>query len=278
MLGTVALVCAILAAGAASAASAAVSVSSNWAGYAVVPSTHGPSAFSSISGSWKVPTATCSAGGETYSATWVGLGGFHENSQALEQIGTAADCTRSGSAVYSAWDELVPAAPVTLKLNVHVGDQMAASVTVKGHGVTLRIRDLRTGASVTQTRRVSKVDASSAEWIVEAPSACVATNVCRTLTLTDFGSVGFSGLSATAGGRIGSVEDPLWSVTELELREAQHFFHGPRASVASTSGTAVPSALSSAGSAFAVTWSEQAVQTEQPEPPTLPGFSAMPRA
>jgi hypothetical protein len=175
--------------------------------------------------------------------------------------------------VYSAWYELVPAAPVTLKLNVHVGDQMTASVTVKGHGVTLRIRDLRTGATATQTRRASTVDTSSAEWIVEAPSVCVATNVCRTLTLTNFGSIGFSRLSATAGGHVGSIEDPLWSVTELELREPQHFFHGPRASVASTSATAVPSALSSAGSAFAVTWSEQAVQTEQPQAPTLPGFS-----
>jgi len=275
----VALVCAILAAGgawAASSADAALSVSSNWAGYAVAPSARGASAFSSVSGSWTVPAATCSAGGETYSAAWVGLGGFRKSSQTLEQIGTAADCARSGSAVYSAWYELVPAAPVTLNLKVHVGDEIAASVTVKGHGVTLRIRDLRTGATATQTRRVSKVDASSAEWIIEAPSVCVATNICRTLTLTDFGSIGFSGLSATAGGHIGSIEDPLWSVTELELREAQQLSRGPRASAASSSGTAVPSALSSAGSAFAVTWSEEAVQTERPELPTLPGFSGAP--
>jgi len=261
---------------AAGSADAAVSVSSNWAGYAVVPSARGVSAFSSISGSWTVPAATCSAGRETYSAAWVGLGGFHESSQALEQIGTAADCTRSGSAVYSAWYELVPAAPVTLKLKVHVGDQMAASVTVKGHGVTLRIRDLRTGATSAQTRRVSKLDASSAEWIVEAPSVCVATNRCRTLTLTDFGSIAFSRLSATARGHVGSVEDPLWSVTQLELLETQNFSHGPRTSAASTAATAVPSALSGAGSAFAVTWSEQAAETEQPQPPTLPGFSGGP--
>jgi len=275
----VALACASLAAGgvwAASPASAAVAVSSNWAGYAVAPSARGGSAFSNISGSWTVPAAACSAGAETYSATWVGLGGFHESSQALEQIGTDADCTRSGAAVYTAWYELVPAAPVTLKLKVHVGDQMTASVTVKGHGVTLRIRDLRTGASVTQTRRVSKLDASSAEWIVEAPSVCVGTDVCRTLTLTNFGSVGFSGLSATAGGHVGSLEDPLWSVTELELREAQHLFHGQRVAVTSTSGAAVPSALAKAGSAFAVTWSEQPAPTEQPEPSTPPGLGGGP--
>src|ERR1035437_1411388 len=132
-----------------------------------------------------------------------GLGGFGERSKALEQIGTDADCTRFGSAVYSTWYELVPAAPITLKLKVHAGDAMVASVTVKDHDVTLRIRDLSTGKMFTRTRRVSRIDSSSAEWIVEAPSVCVPTNICRTLTLTDFGSVAFSDLSATAGGQTG---------------------------------------------------------------------------
>jgi hypothetical protein len=257
-------------------ANAAASVSSNWAGYAVVPSAGGRSAFSSISGSWTVPAATCSDRGDTYSAAWVGLGGFHESSHALEQIGTDADCSRAGGAVYSGWYELVPAAPVVLKLKVHAGDAMVASVTVKDHDVTLRIRDLSTGKMFTRTRRVSRIESSSAEWIVEAPSVCVTMNICRTLTLTDFGSVAFSDPSATAGGQTGPVEDPLWRATELELREAQNFPQGPRASAASISAVAVPSALSSGGSAFAVSWGEQATQTEQPTPPTLPGFNGGP--
>ena len=223
-----------------------------------------------------MPAATCSDRGDTYSAAWVGLGGFHESSHALEQIGTDADCSRAGGAVYSGWYELVPAAPVTLKLKVHAGDAMVASVTVRDHDVTLRIRDLSTGKMFTRTRRVSRIDSSSAEWIVEAPSVCVTTNICRTLTLTDFGSVAFSDLSATAGGQTGPVEDPLWSATELELREAQNFPQGPRASAASISAVAVPSALSSGGSAFAVSWGEQATQTEQATPPTLPGFNGGP--
>jgi hypothetical protein len=211
--------------------------------------------------------------GRALQRTWVGLGGFHGNSQALEQIGVDADCSRAGGAVYSAWYELVPAAPVAVKLKVHAGDAMAASVTVKGHGVTLRIRNLSTGKTFARTRRVSRVDSSSAEWIVEAPSVCVTTDMCRTLTLTDFGSVTFSDLSATAGGRTGPVEDPLWRATELELHEAQNFPQGPRASAASVSAVAVPSALSSGGSTFAMSWGEQATQTEQPTPPTLPGFN-----
>ena len=170
VLGVAAVVCAMLAVWASASANAAASVSSNWAGYAVVPSAGDRSAFSSISGSWTVPAATCSDRGDTYSAAWVGLGGFHESSHALEQIGTDADCSRSGGAVYSGWYELVPAAPITLKLKVHAGDAMVASVTVKDHDVTLRIRDLSTGKMFTRTRRVSRIDSSSAEWIVEAPS------------------------------------------------------------------------------------------------------------
>src|ERR1039458_4095296 len=78
-------------------AGAAVSVSSNWAGYVALPSASVGSRFSSVSGSWTQPSATCSAGREAYSAVWVGLGGYRENARSLEQIGTGADCTRSGS-------------------------------------------------------------------------------------------------------------------------------------------------------------------------------------
>jgi peptidase A4-like protein len=200
--GVIALVCAVLAAAgawASGSADAAVSVSSHWTGYAVVPCGSRASAFSRVSGSWAVPTATCSGRGETYAPAWVGLGGFHKSSRALEQIGTDADCTRTENAVYSAWYELVPAAPVALKLKVFAGDVIAASVSVKGHGVTLRLRDLSIVKIFTRTQRVSRIDSSSAEWIVEAPSVCVTTNICRTLTLTDFGSVAFSALSHHGG-------------------------------------------------------------------------------
>ena len=80
---------------AAAAAAAAGTVSSNWAGYAALASTGAP-APRSVSGSWRQPAATCTPGRETYSAVWVGLGGFNEGTGALEQIGSNADCTRWG--------------------------------------------------------------------------------------------------------------------------------------------------------------------------------------
>jgi WD40 repeat protein len=269
---------ALLAIGAASAG--AVSVSSNWAGYVALPSVSVGPHFSSVSGTWTQPSATCSAGGETFSAAWVGLGGYSENAQALEQIGTDVDCARSGQAGYSTWYELIPAAPVSLKLKVHPGNEMTASVTVHGHDVTLRIRDLSTGTRFTTTKRVSAIDVSSAEWIVEAPSVCASSNACETLALTDFGNVAFSSATATVGEHTGTVTDPGWSAEAQELRQnvvagvgggAGRRFAPTRALI-----TAAPSAPPGSDGAFSVSWQEQSIQVEQPTGPRLPGFSGGP--
>ena len=112
-------------------ARAAASVSSNWSGYAV-----SGASFSSVSGSWTQPAATCTSG-NTSAAFWVGLGGNSDGSQALEQIGTSSDCSANGTAVYSAWYELVPAASVPIKLKLAAGNKLRASVKVSGSNITL---------------------------------------------------------------------------------------------------------------------------------------------
>jgi hypothetical protein len=259
------------------AAGAGVSVSSNWAGYVALPSARVGSRFSSVSGSWTQPSATCSAGNETYSAVWVGLGGYRETARALEQIGTDADCTRSGSPSYSSWYELLPAGPVKLNLKVHSGDEMSASTTVRAHEVTFRIRDLSTGATFTRTHRVSRIDVSSADWIVEAPSVCLTTSVCATSLLTNFGTLAFSSATATAHQHTGTVEDPEWSASALELRQAPGAT--ARAPVPSRNlsaralTVASPSPASRNDGSFTVTWQEQSIQAEPPSVPTLPGFN-----
>jgi len=65
IVGVVVLACSLLLASGvwvSASANAAVSVSSNWAGYVAVPSVSVGSRFSSVSGSWTQPSATCSAG------------------------------------------------------------------------------------------------------------------------------------------------------------------------------------------------------------------------
>src|SRR5436309_2119570 len=88
------------------------SVSSNWSGYALEPPTGTDLQFTSITGTWTQPKATCSSGSEAASAFWVGLGGEIDTATSLEQTGTSADCNSSGMPSYYAWYEILPAAAV----------------------------------------------------------------------------------------------------------------------------------------------------------------------
>jgi hypothetical protein len=276
-----ALLCGLLAAGAiwatAAPASDAASVSTNWAGYVAARSASGGSRFSSVSGSWTQSSATCTSGRVAYSAAWVGLGGYSENASALEQVGTDADCSSSGHATYSAWYELVPAGPVTVALKVRPADKLTASVTVRANHVTLRVRDLTTGKRFTTTKRVSKIDASSADWIVEAPSACLTATGCTTLPLADFGTTLFSGATATAAGHTGPIGDASWSATALELQQPASASAMSSAALRNSSSrtltVATPSAPSAADGSFSVAWLQKSVQIERPAAPTLPGFN-----
>jgi Peptidase A4 family len=250
-----------------STASPPVAVSSNWAGYAVVGASAAGSRFARVTGSWTQPSASCRPGTASYSAVWVGLGGFSDRSRALEQIGSEADCDRSGDAVYFAWLELVPHAPLDLRLKVRPGDHLAASVTVRGRAVALHITDLSTGQRFHTTRRMSAPDASSAEWIVEAPSICVGASACSTLSLTDFGTVSFATATATAGGHTGPIGDRRWRATELELRQGVDAARGParrpRFAGVRTPIDALPSPIVAADGAFSVTWAQR--PTEAPD-------------
>jgi hypothetical protein len=222
--------------------------SSNWAGYAVSAPDGSPAvSYSSLSGAWRQPAATCTVGTPTFSAFWVGLGGLSPTSQALEQVGTQANCSASGRVTYSVWYELVPAAPVTIKLPLKAGDGIAATVAVSKTSVTIRITNVTQKKKTFQKRLTMTSptpDVSSAEWVAEAPSACTPTGRCTVLPLANFGGMTFVVTKATAAGHAGTISDPAWSATAITLGDP-------------TSGTtnATPTPLSPDGSSFGVTWS-----------------------
>jgi hypothetical protein len=232
--------------------------SSNWAGYAVSAAqpTDGTSAtplsFGTVTGSWIQPRATCTASSPTYSAFWIGLGGFSEDSQALEQIGTEADCSSRNVAGYAVWYELVPASPVQLKVKVRPGDRITASVTVAGRLVSLRLRDATRKWTFTRKLTTTAIDVSSAEWIAEAPSTCDSSGRCRVLPLTNFGTVSFSSATATVNGHTGTINDPTWAATAIELDSSGDVrFAGMQPAT-----QAVPAALSPDGGSFSITWQQ----------------------
>ena len=230
-------------------------VSSNWSGYAVHRS---GVRFSSVSANWTQPQPRCRRGHRGYGAIWVGLGGFARRAHALEQIGTEVDCTSSGRTASSGWFEVIPAPSQDIRLKVRPGDQMAASVTVVGHTVWLTLANLTTHQTFRKSMKAAAVDVSSAEWILEAPAECDGYS-CQTLPLVNFGAATF-GLTRTSAtsGHAGTISDPAWGYTKIRLRPLGRRFavlHG-----GGRAGTADPSALSSDGGTFTLTFSSVQVK------------------
>jgi hypothetical protein len=162
--------------------------STNWSGYAV---TGGNGAFSSVSSSWKQPTASCtSRRSDTYAAFWVGLDGYASDS--VEQTGTLIECVGT-TAEYFGWYEMYPAGLVTYSNTVRPGDSFSASVTFSGSETyTLTLKDSTQGWTQTKVINESGLDRSSAEVITEAPCCTSSGGI---LPLADFGTVSYSASS-----------------------------------------------------------------------------------
>jgi len=208
--------------------------SSNWAGYAVLTNLTNPqsNAVSDVKGSWVVPSVACAAT-NTYSATWVGIDGYSDNS--VEQTGTEQDCV-GGAPSYSAWYEMYPKQSFRANLTVKAGDTINAEVKFAGkNAFVLTLADATTGQTFTTTQKAN-AHRESAEWIAEAPwSGSV-------LPLANFGTMNFSNASATLNGATGTIGNPAWQHDQITMTNS------------SGTAKATPSTLSSGGSAFSVTW------------------------
>ncbi len=242
--------------------------SENWAGYVVTP--NDASGFSAVSGQWRQPSVSCTANSQpTYSAYWVGLGGGGQQSTALEQIGTQADCSAAGQTRYYAWYELVPSAPVKLSLAIQPGNSLWARTAVHGDRVSLTIIDQTTHRrwQKTLTMKTTTPDTGTAEWITEAPSHCAGGNLenCTPLPLANFAKATFGDAHATAAGHTGTITDSRWTAEAVELAPSagtffgggpggyfQGGFGGGQFSSFSTSASAAPTSLTKNGTAFTV--------------------------
>jgi hypothetical protein len=251
--------------------------SSNWAGYAV--HRRGIS-FRFATATWQISTAMCVAGQPTFSATWVGIGGYSLRSRALEQIGTETNCGAHGRILTRAWYELLPAAAHAIHLLVRPGDRVRASVKITGRVVVLWLDNLTTHRRFHRKLHTAAIDTGSAEWIEEAPSACATGGGCRILPLADFEQVHFSQVSATAAsGRRGGIRGGDWAHTAIYMTDG-----GPVFVARSSIVLAAPSPLGGPGRAFTITyrapapssalarrrWSRLRARTRQRHPGDLP--------
>jgi uncharacterized repeat protein (TIGR01451 family) len=216
------------------------SSSTNWSGYAL---SVGAGTVTQASGSWIVPTVNCTAGPSTaYAAFWVGIDGWSSNT--VEQTGTDSDCS-SGTPTYYAWYEFYPARSFLISsLNITPGEVVSGQIVYNGSG-QFTVSLTAGGSTFTKSSTVSNAQRSSAECIAEAPS-----DSSGILGLADFGSVLFgydhSGVANSCGaivsgvsGAFGSFPTSLSSITMVSGSGADE---------------AVPTALSSDGTSFAVSY------------------------
>jgi hypothetical protein len=235
-------------------------VSSNWSGYVATAPDGGTTEFTDVTATWAQPQVTCTIGRSDSVAFWVGLGGNDPASTALEQLGTEADCNGSSTTpVYSTWWEIVPAAAVKIPIKIRAGDRINAAVLVKGQTVTMSLKNLTRKTRFSKTQTVTQsLDLSSAEWIVEAPSLCTSNGRCRTVPLTQFLPVTFTGAAAIGNGHPGVISDPAWTAAPVELITGgggdRGFFFGNDALGPGVGAT--PGDLSSDGRSFSVTWQQ----------------------
>jgi len=140
----------------------------NWSGYADAATNSLP-AFRAVSGSWVVPSVSCTPE-DRITSQWVGLDGL--TSQTVEQDGTIGWCFEDVP-TYFTWYEMYPGDSVEVGTSLQPGDSIAASVTrVSSTNYSLVVTDsTHPSASFSQTASCSVqcVD-SSAEWISERPS------------------------------------------------------------------------------------------------------------
>jgi hypothetical protein len=161
-----------------------------------------------------VPAVTGSGTG--YCAVWVGIDGY--NSSSVEQLGTESDLD-NGRPEYSVWYEMYPKGSEDIQsMTVSAGDSITASVqyvtsgTYKGQ-FQLTITDTsRQNDSFTTYQSYAQAQRSSAEWIIEAPSSN-----SGVLPLANFGSVAFTGATATINGVTGPIDDSNWQETAINI-------------------------------------------------------------
>jgi Peptidase A4 family len=203
--------------------------STNWSGYADTGT-----AFSTVTGSWTEPSATCSGRSESLAAFWVGIDGY--SSDSVEQDGTLIECYHRTAFQYTWWEMYPTNAIQVVGSTLAAGDSITASVVRNGTSYTLAVTDSQHSAdSFSKTETCTNCANSSAEWIAEAPSSNSGVE-----PLAQFSTWNETGATVTEGTTSGVIS----SFTDDEITMVD----------GSGATKALPGALNSSGNGFSVTW------------------------
>lgn len=227
-------------AGALENASVAYVVSTNWAGYAYCPSgssfgtvCRGGASLKGSFGCWTVPQvaqtiSSGSAGGVQDLSIWTGIGGTAESS--LAQIGVTVT---PGQTVH-AWWETLPSPATRVPLAIRPGDLVCAEVELVGQNpfgqqiIYFAFEDLTSGASWDNSwlpdvcggavfwPACERVQADSAEWVVESPMVNG-----QEASLPAFSEIDFQNIAVDLSGNRWVPASELEGAGQLTLLELQ---------------------------------------------------------
>lgn len=209
--------------------------STNWSGYA---DSGAPDSFSTVSGSWVEPSATCGSG-VSLAAFWVGLDGISSSDPTVEQAGTLIECMgRTPS--YFDWWETYPSNAVQLENIVAPGDVISAQVTYNG-SYSMSVTDSSNagaGFAVSAPCGAAQCQNESAEWIAEAPCCKAGSKVYNLANFSDWRA---TNSETTYNGTLGNITSSP-TIFEISMIDS------------SKAVKAQPTPLKNAGASFKVNW------------------------
>jgi hypothetical protein len=218
--------------------------STNWAGFVAATSLQTPrtNSCTKVTGTFVIPTLQRDVTDPDNNVSiWVGLDGAFSSDPTVEQIGIDLANVDGQTQAY-AWFEMYPkGAYEIVGFPVNAGETIMVTVAFLGSGIyQLSMSNLTQRVKVTIPTfytRSSFAKRQCVEWIVEAPY------FQGVLPLTHFNPITFTNCSATINGVTNTIShfahDNFIMTTEQNVPKA------------------TPSALSTNGSSFSVTWQHE---------------------
>ena len=214
----------------------------NWSGFYAKSKKSVKHSVSHVSGTWTVPVIT-PATSHTYAYIWVGMDGASNHT--IEQIGTGH---KWGNGVQEniAWFQMYPHRSFRIKrFPIAPGDQISGEVRYVGDGLfSLQLKNWTQGVVFEVPQKFARSEhahRSTADWMVSLPA-----DHHTLLPLANFTTITFADCWTKIHGLKGAIGLTRWNNAPITMT--------------ATDGTtlkAQPSALTSGGTSFTVTWKSQ---------------------
>ena len=208
--------------------------SGNWSGYVV--SATSPNY---VQGEWYAPSIGPSPLTNTYSSTWVGLGGV--SGSPLFQAGIESDLLSSGRQSFF-WYEILPTNPTEVKvtsITPHDGDDVGVAVSYQGFQTYFTICDFNDSPSCANlVIPDAHVPGNTAEAIVERPTVNGSLPALANFNVVNFLSASYNTSSNSGGAYSLSPRGTLYYMTATN----------------SSTILAYPTAPNSGGGGFSDAW------------------------